>query len=80
MKHARKDYDGIQDPSGKIPEDEPVFLLRAQDVTAPFLVEEWAHRAVRYGAESNIVEAAKLQVLAMREWQKEHGMKIPDMP
>ena len=28
MKHARDDYNRIQDPAGKIPEDEPVFLLR----------------------------------------------------
>lgn len=26
----------------KIPEDEPVFLLRAQDVTAPSIVRQWA--------------------------------------
>ena len=31
MKHSRSDYDPIQDPSGKIPEDEPVILFRAQD-------------------------------------------------
>lgn len=31
MKHARPDYDRIQDPAGIIPEDEPVFLLRGQD-------------------------------------------------
>jgi hypothetical protein len=30
MKHARDDYNRIQDPAGLIPEDEPVFLLRAQ--------------------------------------------------
>ena len=31
MIHARDDYNRIQDPAGKIPADEPVFLLRAQD-------------------------------------------------
>jgi hypothetical protein len=31
MKHAREDYNRIQDPEGKIPVDEPVFLLRGQD-------------------------------------------------
>lgn len=31
MKHARPDYNRIQDPAGLIPEDEPVFLFRAQD-------------------------------------------------
>ena len=41
MKHARTDYDRIQDPAGKIPADEPVFLLRAQDQTAADTVEYW---------------------------------------
>src|SRR5258708_4200756 len=31
MIHAREDYMPIQDPRNKIGEDEPVFLLRAQD-------------------------------------------------
>ena len=34
MKHARSDYDRIQDPDGKIPANEPVFLIRGQDVCA----------------------------------------------
>lgn len=42
MIHARPDYQRIQDPSGKIPEDEPVFLLRAQDQTAAATVRYWA--------------------------------------
>jgi hypothetical protein len=42
MKHARPDYDRIQDPAGKIPLDEPVFLLRAQDSTAAETVRCWA--------------------------------------
>lgn len=44
MKHARPDYNRIQDPAGLIPEDEPVFLLRGQDVLAPSLVKDWAIR------------------------------------
>lgn len=31
MRHARADYNRIQDPAGKIPENEPVMLFRAQD-------------------------------------------------
>jgi len=35
MKFTREDYNQrIIDKAGKIPEDEPVFLLRAQDVHA----------------------------------------------
>jgi hypothetical protein len=41
MIHARTDYSRIQDPDGKIPDDEPVFLLRAQDVTAAACLRHW---------------------------------------
>lgn len=41
MIHARNDYQRIQDPENKIPVDEPVFLLRAQDKTAPAVLREW---------------------------------------
>lgn len=80
MKHARKDYDRIQDPENKIPEDEPVFLIRAQDVTAPEVVRYWAMKAQCSGAKENIVKAARLQAERMVEWQREHSIKIPDMP
>lgn len=46
MKHARSDYNRIQDSlaveHGGIPEDEPVFLLRAQDRLAARVVRIWA--------------------------------------
>ena len=80
MKHAREDYAPIQDPRGLIPEDEPVFLLRARDVTAPAVVRYWAIKARAAGAMRNITESAERQVEAMIQWQHEHGIKIPDMP
>ena len=42
MKHARKDYDRIQDPENKIAENEPVFLVRAQDPLAAETMRYWA--------------------------------------
>ena len=80
MKHARKDYDRIQDPAGKIPVDEPVFMLRAQDVIAPQVVEIWALAAHAAGADDDIVEHAYKHAQLMRKWQEEHGSKVPDMP
>jgi len=80
VKHARQDYAPIQDPRGLIPKDEPVFLLRAQDVCAPFAVLEWAFQAEHHGANQIIVESAKKQAQLMRDWQTQQGMKIPDMP
>lgn len=80
MKHARQDYDRIQDPAGLIPEDEPVFLLRGQGQVAPEVVWHWADLLEDLGADLEIVEAARRQSEAMERWQQEHGSKVPDMP
>ncbi len=80
MKHARKDYDRFQDPDGKIPEDEPVFLLRGQDIAAPETVRHWARAANSFGARSDIVAAAYEQANEMERWQYDRGSKVADMP
>lgn len=79
MKHARQDYDRIQDPAGKIPDDEPVFLIRAQDQNAPAIVDAWADMAERRGARDDIVAAARAQAAHMRLWQRDHAAKTPDL-
>ena len=80
MKHARTDYDRIQDPAGLIPEDEPVFLLRGQDLTAPNTLEYWANRVEALRGNPEIVQKARHHASAMRSWQEKHGGKIPDLP
>lgn len=80
MLHARDDYNRIQDPAGKIPENEPVFLLRAQDANAPTTVYEWANLAEQTGADPAIVEMARLHAARMIAWQRAHGCKVPDLP
>ena len=80
MKHARADYNRIQDPEGKIPQDEPVFLIRAQDITAPDVVRYWAQKALAANADGKIVATAMVQAERMQRWQEEHGSKVPDMP
>lgn len=77
MKHARKDYDRFQDPDKLIPEDEPVFLLRAQDKCAVEAVYHWANEAEQAGASDSIVLAARTHASAMKAWTKK---KVPDMP
>jgi hypothetical protein len=81
MKHARPDYDRIQDPAGLIPEDEPVFLLRAQDLAAPGAIQAWCKEALKYGADPDIVNRAAGQALAMLRWQEEQPgvSKVPDL-
>lgn len=79
MLHAREDYNRIQDPEGKIPEDEPVFLLRAQDVNAPEVVENWAFANELRGGDPKLSELARAHAVRMREWQHLHGCKAPDL-
>ena len=79
MKHARGDYDRIQDPENKIGQDEPVFLLRAKDSIAPAMVENWASALQASGGNYKMVSMALEHAHKMREWQKENGCKIPDL-
>lgn len=87
MLHARTDYQRIQDPAGLIPEDEPVFLLRAQDIIAPDVVRHWAYMAKQlYTSDADVPKMAHLCNLAMTHavrmeaWQAEHRAKVPDVP
>ena len=80
MKHARADYQQIQDPTGKIPEGEPVFLIRGQDKAGPMTVQVWATLAEAFGADRNIVATARRQAKQMLRWQLDKGSKVPDLP
>ena len=80
MIHARTDYQRIQDPTGKIPQDEPVFLLRGQDSLAPEMLEIYALAAHKAGASPALVDSVYKHAQAMRKWQTEHTVKVPDMP
>ena len=79
MKHAREDYNRIQDPEGKIPEDEPVFLIRGQDLAGPQTLREWARVAEAYGASEEICNKALAHADAMIEYQRKTRHKVPDL-
>lgn len=79
MRHARPDYNRIQDPAGLIPQDEPVFLLRAQDRFAPDTVLYWSSEAEQAGADALIVEMARGQAAEMARWQNEHPILTYDV-
>ena len=76
MIHSRHDYARIQDPWKKIPEDEPVFLLRAQDaLAAPALLR---YLSVCEGSQpAEMVAPLHKHIEAMIEWPKK---KMPDVP
>lgn len=80
MKHARPDYQRIQDPAGLIPEDEPVFLLRGQDPVAGAAVRHWAWCARVAGAHQDIFSAAERQAEAMEAWSRDRASHVPDLP
>ena len=74
MNHGRTDYNRIQDPDGKIPTDEPVFLLRAQDPAAAETVRRWADYMAYQGSSrgmdtSEIVASARAHADLMDAWE-----------
>lgn len=78
MRHARRDYDRIQDPAGKIPEDEPVFLLRGQDKHAAATVLFYAATLMNDpSVDDDIITKAIEHAQRMREWPTH---KTPDVP
>lgn len=80
MLHARDDYNRIQDPAGKIGKDEPVFLLRAQDVSAPATLRFWAKENLRSGGDPALSDLAEDHADLMESWQKTHCAKPADLP
>lgn len=79
MKHARADYDRIQDPAVLIPSDEPVFLLRGQDRYAALTVEIYANLVEANGGDPGIGWLARHQANMMRTWNHQKT-KEPDLP
>lgn len=76
MRHAGEKYKPIQDPTGRIPEDEPVFLLRGQDNLAWILVRLWADLLSLLAPRSPKYESARRWSQIMHDWARKHG-KIP---
>lgn len=80
MRHAREDYERIQDPEGLIPDNEPVFVIRGQDRAAPDTLRAYALKAASLGASDELVNAVRHHAMEMEKWQMEHGSKVPDLP
>jgi hypothetical protein len=76
VKHARPDYDRIQDPAHKIPEDEPVFLLRGQDRHAAEVVRFYAHLLHAGGGDPELFKLAIAHADRMEAWPVK---KAPDL-
>jgi len=77
MKHARPDYERIQDPAGPIPADEPVILFRAQDRHTAAVARFYADLVEAEGGDREIVAAIRRHIPLIEGWQPK---KSPDMP
>lgn len=64
----------------KIGDDEPIFILRAQDIVAAAIVDEWAKVALMQGSPSEKVYGAIQVATDIRAWQYKNGrkVKVPD--
>lgn len=80
MKHARSDYNRIQDPAKLIPEDEPVFLLRGQDKFAPQMLDHYLELMFGVVKDQKMFDLVSQLQDDMMDWQVEHRVKIPDLP
>ena len=83
MKHSRKDYMRIQDPANLIPDDEPVFLLRGQDVNA--IRTLIFYRNLLGGGEESadmkfMIDSLESHITAFRNWQSHVATKVCDFP
>jgi hypothetical protein len=82
MKHARADYDAVQEittngTTRRIPANEPVFLIRGQDIVSGDAVRAWADMAEKSGAAPDIVQVARDHAAKMDAWPKK---KVADLP
>jgi hypothetical protein len=77
MKHARADYNRIQDPAGKIPANEPVLLFRGQDLLAPAVLRFYADLLDKNGVDAELARVVRNQAIEMEQWPQK---KLPDLP
>lgn len=63
---------------GKAKADEPVFILRAQDLSASRIVDIWALYAEQSGCNHNKVAEARKIASDMRAWALSNPAKNPD--
>ena len=86
MIHARTDYQTrIQDSDNKIPADEPVFFIRAQDKTGAATVRFWVREQKKLlaadrkanGGKPVESEAGRKKAIALAE---AHAFRMDDWP
>ncbi len=74
--YGRKDYADFAHVSETIPADEPVFLLRAQDVNAARTIRYWADQHEKSGGDPKLCDLAREHAKRMDDWPIK---KVADM-
>lgn len=78
MRTGRPDYDAaLTAPEDLIPLEEPVFIIRGQDICAADAVRDYASRLKLAGASPEMVDAVRTQAARMDLWPVK---KTPDRP
>lgn len=64
----------------KIPDDEPVFIIRGKDRLASRTVRYWIEEARNFGVKAEKLARAEEHLMDILNFKKEHPerMKIPD--
>ena len=78
MIHPSEKYQHIQDPTGKIAKDEPVFLMRCQDVLMIPVMMVWGDLMFEKTGNSGLVEVIQKHSIVALNWQEVNGCKLPD--
>jgi hypothetical protein len=69
-------YGEVQVPG--VPDDEPVFILRAHDVTAMNTLVYYRRECVQLGSPAEHVHGVDGVLEAFGRWRQLHGIKVPD--
>lgn len=73
MAQDRK-YGQVEVPG--IPDDEPIFILRAQDKSTPQVINQYADTSLTNGSPSEHAAAARRIATDMRDWQASHPDRV----
>lgn len=58
--------------------NEPLFVLRAQDKLAPWVLATWINLATALGTPRAKLDEATDLLAQMNAWQTKYGCKVPD--
>jgi hypothetical protein len=76
MLHARRDYQDLEALDKKIPKNEPVFILRGQDLAAADTVRFYAQRNAELNGSAELTKSALRHAALMEAWPKK---KLADL-